>query len=112
MADRRTEAPPRATEDQRRALGVVLGTGVVVGLAVIDWRAGIKDIVVGTVILGPLLCALLATATDVAAVGVFATAVAVLSGGWNDNFDQATYYLRIAVVAVGALIATVAASRR
>src|SRR4051794_33500012 len=112
MADRPAEALPRATEDQRRALGVVLGAGVVVGLAVIDWRVGGRDNVVGTVILGPLLCALLATATDVAAVGVFATAVVVLSGTWDDNFDEATYYLRVAVVALGAVIAALASSRR
>jgi PAS domain S-box-containing protein len=106
------DTPPAAAEDQRHALGVVLGVGVVVGLAVIDWRVGVKDNVVGTVIVGPLLCALLARATDVAAVGVFATAVAALSGAWNDDFDEATYYLRVAVVALGSLVATLAAARR
>jgi PAS domain S-box-containing protein len=112
MTDRAAEAPPGATEGQRRALGLALGFSVVVGLAVVDWRVGVKDIVVGTVVLGPLLCALLATARDVAVVGVLATVVTALSGVWNDNFDEATYYLRVAVVALGALIAALASSRR
>src|SRR4051794_10613795 len=111
MAERTPDGLPRATEDQRRALGVVLGVTVAAGLALVDARLGGEDIVIGTVVLGPLLCALLGTARDAAVVSVVATTLAAVSGFWNDNFDSGPYFLRLAVVALGGVIATLASAR-
>ncbi len=112
MAGHASEPSRIVAEDSRRPLGVGLGVAVVAALTYIDARFGAREIVIGTVVLGPLLCALLGTARDVALVGVVATVLAAVSGVWNDNFDSAAYFLRVAVVALGSAVATLASARR
>jgi serine phosphatase RsbU (regulator of sigma subunit)/PAS domain-containing protein len=111
MASSAAESRPPAIENKRRALSVVLGVAVVVALALIDVGLGANDVIIGTVVLGPLLCGLIGGARDVALVGAFATGVAAISGVWNDNFDSVAYFLRLAVVISGAVIAMLASAR-
>src|SRR5690348_15497212 len=100
------------TQPRRRALGLVVGLGIVVALALVDLLLDESDIVIGTVVLGPLVCAVVGRDhRDVALVGVVATALCLVSGVWNDNLLDATWFLRAAVVAVGSLVAVLASAR-
>src|SRR5215218_4557806 len=102
----------RPAEQRRGAHWVLVGLGAVGGLTAIDAALGERDIVIGTVVLGPLLCALVVRSRDVALVGALATLVALASGTWNDNFAAGSYSLRVLVVAVGSMVAFLAARRR
>jgi serine phosphatase RsbU (regulator of sigma subunit)/PAS domain-containing protein/anti-sigma regulatory factor (Ser/Thr protein kinase) len=102
----------RPADQRRGALWVLVALGAVGGLTAIDVVLGERDIVIGTVVLGPLLCALVVRSRDVALVGALATLVALASGTWNDNFAAGSYSLRVLVVAVGSMVAFLAARRR
>jgi len=97
---------------RRRVVGLALAAAICAALAYVDARLPSDDSIIATVVLAPLVCALLGTARDVAAVGVVATALALLSGVWDDSFERAAYYLRAGVVGVGSLVAYLAAALR
>ena len=88
------------------------GLVVVALLVYADVIAADQDIVIGTVVVGPLLCSVWGRPRDVAFVGAVATACAVLSAAWNQNITAATFLLRAAVVAFGSAVAVVASARR
>src|SRR3954470_20971011 len=96
----------------RHGLALVAGLAVVAMLVYADVVAANQDIVIGTVVVGPLLCSVWGRPRDVALVGAVATACAVLSATWNDNVSEATYVLRAAVVAFGSVVAVIASARR
>ena len=84
----------------RRGFALAAGLAVVAVLVYADLLAADDDIVIGTVVVGPLLCSVWGRPRDVALVGAVATACAVLSAAWNQNIAEATYLLRAAVVAL------------
>ena len=98
--------------DRLRRLPLVAGLAVVAGLSVLDAAWGPEGIITVTVLLGPLVVGLLAPPRDVAIVGIAAVTAAALSATWNDNFGDGPYWLRLLVVAVGAVVAVAGARQR
>ena len=96
----------------RRGFALVAGLVVVAVLVYADVVAADQDIVIGTVVVGPLLCSVWGRPRDVAFVGAVATACAVLSAAWNQNITAATFVLRAVVVAFGSVVAVLASTRR
>jgi GAF domain-containing protein len=96
----------------RRAGAVILGLAIASILAAIDTSDTPHSIVIGTVVLAPFIVSTIAGPRETALVGAVAFALAVVSGFWNDNFETGAYYLRAAVVLVGAAISVVAAGAR
>jgi PAS domain S-box-containing protein len=85
------------------------GLALVVGLTVLDAHWSAHDIVVGTVVIGPLLTALIGSPRQTMLVAVAALVAAAASGVWNDDFSDAAYAVRTLVVAVGGVIAVLGA---
>jgi serine phosphatase RsbU (regulator of sigma subunit)/PAS domain-containing protein len=96
----------------RRAGAIILGLLIAGTLAAIDTTGQPHSIVIGTVVLAPFIVSTVAGPRETAFVGAVAFVLAVLSGLWNDNFETGAYYLRAAVVLVGAAISVLAASAR
>jgi hypothetical protein len=63
-------------------------------------------------VLPPLALALVERPRPVALMAVLATALAVASGLWNDDFWQWGHWLRCAIVAVGSTLAVLSAQAR
>jgi PAS domain S-box-containing protein len=96
----------------RRAGAVILGLLIAGTLAAIDMSEPPHSIVIGTVVLAPFIVSTIAGPRETAFVGAVAFALVVVSGFWNDNFETGDYYLRAAVVLVGAGISVLVASAR
>jgi len=82
----------------------------IVALTVLDasWDEGIA----ATVVVPPFVAALFASTRQTAVVAAAAIASALLSGIWNDNFADAGYFVRAAVVILGGIFAVLAARTR
>ena len=90
------------------ATGIALLT--VVGLTLLD--AMWSDVISATVVVAPFIAAMFAGPRQTAAVAVAAAASALLSGLWNDNFGDAGYEVRAAIVIVGGVFSVLAARTR
>lgn len=93
-------------------VGLAAGLLIVAGLGALDVSWGSRQVISATVVIGPFLTALLAPPRQTAVVALAAVAVAVASGSWNDNFGDAAYWLRLAVVVAGGGFAIVGAQAR
>jgi len=93
----------RRRQDSR--LGLELGIGIVVVIALVDIALGDRAVLAGTLVLAPVATALFGGPRDTALVGIAAVAVAAASGAWNDNFGTLDYNVRLAIVSVGAVFA-------
>ena len=98
--------------NRRRALTLATGLSVAVLLAALDFSIGSKLVLVGLVVFAPLISGLFGDPRDVAVVGAFATAIAALSGFWNDNFGEGVYFQRLIVCLAVTVIAVLAARNR
>ena len=95
-----------------QALALAPGLTIVAALALIDILLQPSTAVVGTVLVAPLVTVLLGTARDVVLVGALATAFALASGIWHENFGDAVYAYRVGIVgAVSGLAMLVARGR-
>jgi serine phosphatase RsbU (regulator of sigma subunit)/PAS domain-containing protein len=94
------------------ALALALGFGIEVVLAVVDHAMDSSSVLVAALLLGPLVVALLAGPRETAIVALFGVAVAVAGGAWNDEFGSAEYWIRLAVLVAGSVLATVGAGAR
>ena len=83
---------------------------VVVGLTVLD--ASWSDTISATVVVAPFIAAMFAGVRQTAAVALAATASALLSGIWNDNFGEPGYEVRAAIVIVGGVFSVLSARTR
>jgi PAS domain S-box-containing protein len=81
-------------------------------LAAVDVAVGDDLILTGAFVLPVLALALGGQAREVAALGVVAFALAVVSGWWNEYAFSADHFVRITIVASGAALATVSARHR
>jgi len=97
-------------EPRQRWAITVAALGIIVLLSVVDahWSAGLAT----TVVIAPFLAALGASERQTAGVAVAAVAAALLSGIWNDNAGDLSYFVRAAVVLVGGAFAVLAARQR
>jgi len=105
--------PERPSSPLRGELVLVLGIGLVVVLALIDVLADDRsDVLITTLVLGPSVVSLLGTARQTAIVAIVSVTLTIVSGVWNDNFDELGYGLRIAIGAIAGGVAFVAAAGR
>jgi len=101
-----------AGDDPRRSWAAT-GLGLLAVLAVTVLDAAWDDqIIASTVVVGPFIAALFATPRQTAGVALVAVASALLSGIWNDNFEDAGYELRVGIVIVGGVFSLIAARTR
>ena len=82
----------------------------VVGLTVLD--ASWDDTLSATVVVAPFIAAMFAGVRQTVAVAVAASSSALLSGIWNDNFGNAGYEVRAAIVVTGGVFSVFAARTR
>ena len=94
----------------RRWLATGIALLVVVGLTLLD--AMWSDVISATVVVAPFIAAMFAGVRQTAAVAVAASSSALLSGAWNDNFGEAGYEVRAAIVVLGGIFSVLAARTR
>jgi hypothetical protein len=97
---------------ERAGLGLVAGLAVLAVLGAVDAAAGADIIIVTAYVLGAFTTALIGTPREALAVTHVTTLLAVVSGTWNENFAELDHFVRIAIVAMGGLLAVVAAAGR
>lgn len=97
---------------RRGSAAFVTGLAIELALAVIDITLLPPNVLVTIGVLLPLLCALYSRPRDVAIVGGVAVALVVASGAWRDDFAEPPYLQRVFIVAVGGLLAVMAAAGR
>ena len=97
---------------ERPWLGLAAGLGVTAILVAIDASAGPDIIIVTAYLLGAFVTALVGTRRETVALVCVTTLLACASGAWNDNFGELDYFVRIAIVAAGGLVAVVGALAR
>ena len=98
--------------NRRRAITLLIGLSIIGLLATIDISVGESHVLVALVVFAPLICSLIGDPRDVAAVGITATLLVLLSGAWNDNFLAGSYFQRLTVCAAVTAIAVLAARNR
>ena len=89
-----------------------LSVALVTALFVLNVVVGDNLIVVGILVMGPLLAASFAPPTTTAAVGAYATGLALLAGAVNDIFGTSDHLGRVVVVGGGSVLSVLAASKR
>ena len=97
---------------ERAWLGLGGGLLVTAVLVAIDAAAGADMIIVTAYLLGAFVTALVGTPRQTLALVCVTTLLAIVSGAWNGNFGELDYFLRIAIVAAGGLVAVVGALSR
>ena len=107
----RSHLSTRRRPDLRSLLSPAAGLAIVFLITAIDLHSD-SSIVIGTVVLGAFVTALIATPRQTALVALVAASCAVLSGMWNDDFLDGPYLLRVVVVLVGGVMAVLAAHGR
>jgi predicted benzoate:H+ symporter BenE len=80
-------------------------------IAVVDATSD-KITLTAAFVIAPLALAIVERARVVAAVAVLSTVIAVFAGTWNDTIGTLDQSLRVAVVALGGVLAVLAASAR
>ena len=103
---------PDPPSGARVAAAPAAGLAIVAAIAAFDVSDGNDTIVIGTVVLGAFVTALLGSAGQTIFVAAVGAACVLLSPAWNEDFGEATYFLRIAVVLTGGLVAVLAARGR
>ena len=93
-------------------LGLGAGLLVTAILVAIDAVAGADMIIVTAYLLGAFIAALLGTPREAVALVCVTTLLAIVSGAWNENFGELDYFVRIAIVAAGGVVAVVGALGR
>jgi PAS domain-containing protein len=78
-------------------------------LGVADASMGKEVVLTTAFVLGPFALAITGRPRQVARVGALATALAIASGWWNDYAGSGDHLMRIAIVALGSTLATLAA---
>jgi PAS domain S-box-containing protein len=103
----------RLSGGHRTGAGVLAAAlSIELALAVVDITVLPPNVLVTTGVLVPLLCALLSGPRDVAVVAGVAIALALASAAWREDFAAAAYLQRVFIVAVGGLLAVMAAAGR
>jgi len=109
-AARRSAAIVAATD--AHPFAPVVGLAIVAVLAGLDAHWGSDKIVISTVVIAPFITALAGSVRQTAVVAVVAVVVCIVSGSWNDNYGTDDYFVRLAVVAAGAVFAVAGAHAR
>ena len=91
---------------------MALGLAIVGGLAAVDAGAGPRSVVIGSVLLAPFVVSMVSGVRETAAVGCVAIVAAAISGFWNDDLGDATYFVQLALVIAGSAVALIAARSR
>ena len=112
MSDLRSAAALLSTDHSQGRRWVATGIALltVAGLTLLD--AMWSDVTAATVAVAPFIAAMFAGVRQTVAVAVAATVSALLSGIWNDNFGDAGYEVRAAIVVAGGVFAVLAARTR
>ncbi|HEV2785772.1 MAG TPA: GAF domain-containing protein, partial [Solirubrobacteraceae bacterium] len=97
---------------ERSGLGLAAGLGVTAILVAIDAVAGADMVIVTAYLLGAFVTALVGTPRETVALVCVTTLLALVSGAWNENFGELDYFVRIAIVAAGGVVAVVGALGR
>jgi PAS domain S-box-containing protein len=92
----------------KRFDATVAGVVLIFALAYLD-AAWEDTVIAATVVIGPFLTAIFASTRNTALVAAFAVVSAILSGGYNDNYGSADYFVRLAVTIIGGAFAVLAA---
>jgi PAS domain S-box-containing protein len=92
---------------QAGALALAIGFEALLG--VIDAGVSNEVVLTSAFVLAPFALAIAGRSRDVALVGVVAVAMAIASGWWNDYAGSVDHLMRIAIVALGSTLATLAA---
>jgi PAS domain S-box-containing protein len=95
---------------RRRWAATAVSLLVVVGLTLLD--ASWSEVISATVVVAPFLAAMFAGVRQTGVVAAAAVASALLSGIWNDNFGDAGYVVRTAIVVIGGIFSVLAARTR
>ena len=93
-------------------IGVAAGLSIIAAITALDAVWGAERILIGTVFIGAIVTALVASAEQTAAVGVVAFVLGAVSGTWNENFGEIDYFVRLGAIAVGSAAAVVGAEAR
>jgi serine phosphatase RsbU (regulator of sigma subunit)/PAS domain-containing protein len=111
MEDHRRSAwfPANARIQSSLWLGIVPALIALAGLAILDTR--IDPVIIGFYALIPFTTALTGNLKATAAIAVMTVVVAGGSGIWDNNYDDAGYWFRYALVAVASLFACLVAAR-
>lgn len=89
------------------AIGIV----VIFALSYLD-AAWDSQNIAATIVIAPFITAMFASARLTAAVALFSVVAAILSGGYNANYGNSDYFVRLTVVMAGAAFAVMAARSR
>jgi serine phosphatase RsbU (regulator of sigma subunit)/PAS domain-containing protein len=100
---RSTWIPANARIQSSLWIAIVPALIALAGLAILDTRA--DPVIIGFYALIPFTTALSGNLKVTAAIAVMTVVVAGLSGIWDDNYDEAGYWIRYALVAVASLFA-------
>src|SRR4051812_39399343 len=79
----------------------LVGVAIVAVLTARDVAWGAEHVVIGTVVIAPFVTALSARLGQTVLVAALAIVVCGLSAGWNDNFGDRAYIVRLVVVLAG-----------
>ena len=88
---------------------LVLALAFEAALGIVDASLSTEVIFTSAFVLGPIALAIAGRPRYTAIVSVVAVALAVASGWWNDYAGSADHLIRIAIVALGSALATIAA---
>ncbi len=94
----------------RRWMATGIALAAIVGLTILD--ASWSEVISSTVVVAPFIAAMFAGVSQTALVAAASVASALLSGIWNDNFGDAGYAVRAAIVIVGGTFSILAARTR
>lgn len=93
-------------------LGAAAGFAALAALTATDVALGDEVNLVGAIVVVPFVAAVWAGTTVTALIAVAVLAVGIVSGGWNMNFGATDYDARLAVLALGGLLAVASAWAR
>jgi serine phosphatase RsbU (regulator of sigma subunit) len=96
---------------QELSASALLGMGAAGLIAVLD-GVGSGIVLIALLAIPPVIAALNATPPETGVVGAFCVLLAVLSGTWNQNFDQTEYLVGVMTVFAGAVAGLWVASLR
>jgi serine phosphatase RsbU (regulator of sigma subunit) len=96
---------------QELSASALLGMGAAGLIAVLD-GVGSGIVLIALLAIPPVVSALNATLPETGVVGAFCVLLAVLSGTWNQNFDQTEYLVGVMTVFAGAVAGLWVASLR
>ena len=112
MSELRAAAARLRSHDStgRRWVATAVSLLLVLVLTVLD--ASWTEVISSTVVVAPFLAAMFAGVRETGFVAAAAVLSALLSGIWNDNFGEAGYDVRAAIVLIGGIFSVLAARTR